>query len=359
MQNKIRVGIIGCGSIAKTKHMPAIAAAIPEAEMVAFCNTSIEKALAARDTFGTPDAKVYTDYNELLQDSSIDVVHVCTANRTHSIITITALESGKHVMCEKPMALNAVEAKAMLDTSKKTGKKLTIAYPTRCRKDTRYLKKLIEADAFGEIYVVKGHAIRRRGAPTWGAFLDKAESGGGPLIDIGTHSLDLILWLINNYKPKSVTGSAYQKLINQPIETNLWGAWDPKKFTVEDSAFGFIKMENGATILLESSFVLNIADELIPTCVLCGTKQGAHILNGELYINGERNAEAYIETPDLNVDPHVADDIEPFHMEQRLWYDAIIHDTEPFVLPEQALVVTQILDAIYHSAETGKTVYFN
>ena len=214
---KLKVGIIGCGGIANGKHMPALSK-INEVELVAFCDIIEERAQKAAKKFGVEGAKVYTDYKELLADESIVTVHVCTPNRSHSFITIDALEAGKHVMCEKPMAKTYVEAKAMYEASVRTGKKLTIGYQSRWRGDSLYLKQCCEDGMFGEIYYARALALRRRAVPTWGVFLNEYEQGGGPLIDIGTHALDLTLWLMNNYKPKMVVGTKYKKLGDQKNE---------------------------------------------------------------------------------------------------------------------------------------------
>ena len=254
--DKVRIGIIGCGGIANGKHMPSLKK-LPDVEMVAFCDIVEERAQKAAREYGVEGAKVYTDYKELLKDKTIDVVHVLTPNRQHSFITVDALEAGKHVMCEKPMAINSAEAKKMLDAAKRTGKKLTIGYQSRFRADSWYLKKCCEAGDLGEIYYARAQAVRRRAVPTWGVFLDAEDQGGGPLIDIGTHALDLTLWEMDNYEPAMVVGSTFRKLADTENAANAWGYWDPKKFTVEDSAFGFIKMKNGATIVLESSWALN------------------------------------------------------------------------------------------------------
>ena len=256
MDRKLHIGIIGCGGIANGKHMPSLKK-IDTVEMVAFCDIVRERAEKAAKEYGTPDARVYTDYKELLKEDDIDVVHVLTPNKQHSFITVDALEAGKHVMCEKPMAINSAEAKKMLDAAKRTGKKLTIGYQSRFRQDSMYLKKVCENGELGDIYYARAQAIRRRAVPTWGVFLDAENQGGGPLIDIGTHALDLTLWEMNNYEPAMVTGSTFRKLADHENSANAWGPWDPKKFTVEDSAFGFIKMKNGATIYLEASWALN------------------------------------------------------------------------------------------------------
>lgn len=357
----VRVGIIGCGGIANGKHMPALKK-IEGVEMVAFCDIIEERAQKAAEQFGIEGAKVYTDYKELLQDASIEVVHVCTPNRSHSFITVDALEAGKHVMCEKPMAKTYAEAKKMLDTAERTGKKLTIGYQTRWRGDAQYLKKCCENDELGEIYYARAIALRRRAVPTWGVFLNEYEQGGGPLIDIGTHALDLTLWMMNNYKPKMVVGTKFKKLGDQKQTANAWGDWDPKEYTVEDSAFGFVVMENGATVSVESSWALNIADPQEAVCLLAGDKAGADMLDGKLRLNYVKNNRQVIEEPDFKTGGVAFFDGDqggsPADLEARAWIEAVVNDTEPPTKASQAIVVTRILEAIYESAETGKPVYF-
>ena len=284
-QTKLRVGIIGCGGIANGKHMPALAK-LDTVEMVAFCDTREERAVKAAKDYGTADAKTYTDYRELLADETIDVVHVCTPNSSHAEISIAALEAGKHVMCEKPMAKTAAEARRMVEAAERTGKKLTIGYQNRQRADSQYLYNACRRGDLGDIYMAKARAIRRRAVPTWGVFLDKEKQGGGPLIDIGTHALDLTLWMMNNYRPKYAVGTVYHKLGQRENSANAWGPWDPKKFQVEDSAFGFIVMEDGATIYLESSWALNSLEVGEGRTILCGTEGGADMEDG-LRINGK------------------------------------------------------------------------
>ncbi len=359
-ERTIRIGIIGCGGIANGKQMPSLSK-VAGVELVAFCDIVKEKAEKAASDYGVADADVYTDYNELLKDTSIDVIHVCTPNKSHAPISIAALEANKHVLCEKPMAKTASEARQMVETAKRVGKKLTIGYDNRYRNDSFYLKELVDQDEFGDIYFAKAHAIRRRAVPTWGVFLNEEEQGGGPLIDIGTHALDLTLWTMNNYKVKSVVGNVYYKLSDTENAANAFGPWDPKEFTVEDSAFAFITMENGATVSLEASWALNTLDVDEAKTTLCGTKAGADMKDG-LRINGEKLSRLYVTKPDLNaggVAYYSGGSESQADKEARLWIEAIRNDTEPIVKAEQALVVSEILEAIYESAKTGKAVYFN
>ncbi|MBR3691614.1 MAG: Gfo/Idh/MocA family oxidoreductase [Clostridia bacterium] len=359
--SKLKVAIIGCGGIANGKHMPSLAQ-VPEVEMVAFCDIVVERAEKAAKKFGIEGARVYADYTELLKKEELDVVHVCTPNRSHSFITVAALEAGCHVMCEKPMAINSEEAQKMLDAAARTGKKLTIGYQNRYRSDSQLMKQLCEDGTVGDIYYARAHAIRRRAVPTWGVFLNEYEQGGGPLIDIGTHALDLTLWNMNNYKPLYCVGTTYHKLNGDTETGNAWGDWDPEKFTVEDSAFGFIVMENGATIVLESSWALNSLDVREAKCSLSGTKAGVD-MEGGIRVNGVMHGRQYVTTPDLNAggvafyEGNGSKD--PAVIEATQWVHAILNDTDPCVLPEQAIVVTKILEGIYESAKTGKPYYFN
>jgi len=360
VKETILVGIIGTGGIAGGKHMPALSK-LEGVEMTAFCDIKVAKAQAAAKRFGTPTAKVYADYRELLKDAAIDVVHVLTPNDSHAEITIAALEAGKHVMCEKPMAKKAADARRMLEAARRTGKKLSIGYQTRQSAESQYLKKICMAGDLGEIYFAKAHALRRRAVPTWGVFLDAEKQGGGPLIDIGTHALDLTLWMMDNYEPKSVVGNTYRKLGDNEGSANAWGPWDPKQFTVEDSAFGFITMKNGATIILESSWAINLLDTTEANCTLAGTKAGADMKNG-LRINGENKGTMYvqnIQTDGGGVAYFDSKGVDLAFEEAKSWINAVRNDTDPIVLPEQALVVSEILEAIYESAKTGQPVTFD
>lgn len=360
MAQVLKIGIIGCGGIAKGKHMPALQE-IADCEMVAFCDIIPERAEEAAAKFGVEGAKTYTDYKELLKDPAIDVVHVCTPNRSHCFITVDALEAGKHVMCEKPMAINTAEAEKMLEAAKRTGKKLTIGYQNRFRDDSQYMKAEAEAGTFGEIYYAKATALRRRAVPTWGVFLNEYEQGGGPLIDIGTHALDLTLWTMNNYKPKYCVGTTFHKLAKDTDQGNMWGNWDPAQFTVEDSAFGFVVMENGATIVLESSWALNTLDVREAVTTVCGTKAGGDMSEGGR-INGIRHNRQYVLKPNFKAggvafNAGTASE-KPAVREARQWLDAVRNDTDPVTLPEQALCVTRILEGIYESAKTGDIYRF-
>ncbi len=363
--SKIKVGIIGCGGIANAKHLPALMKNA-DVQVIAFCDIIEQSARETAQKFGGADAKVYTDYKELLKDESIATVHVCTPNKSHCVISVDAMNAGKHVLCEKPMAKTYAEAKQMVEVSQQTGKILTIAYQNRFNLAPQYAKSMVKNGELGEIYYAKAHAIRRRAVPTWGVFLNEEEQGGGPLIDIGTHALDLTLWEMDNYKPKMVVGSVYKKLGNQRDTGNAWGDWDIDQFTVEDSAFGYITMEDGATIVLESSWALNTLDVGEAMTTLCGTLGGIDMSNEgrSLRFNAAKHGKLTVETPQLDpagVAFFEGNEVLPAELENQNFYDAVKADDKSLLVvkPEQAAVVTRILEAIYKAAATGAPVYLN
>ena len=361
MSKTFKVGIVGCGGIANGKHLPAISK-LDNVKITYFCDIIPERAEAAREKYGAEGALVTENFMDVV-NSDVDVIHVLTPNKSHCEISCAAMNAGKHVMCEKPMAKTAAEAKLMCDTAKKTGVTLTIGYQSRFSPEAEYVKAEAEDGFFGEVYMARAYAIRRRAVPTWGVFLNEEEQGGGPLIDIGTHALDLTLWTMDNYKPKYCVGTTYHKLNGDTNTGNDWGDWDPEKFTVEDSAFGFVVMENGATIMLESAWALNTLDVREAVTTLCGTLAGADMSNGAVRINGVRNGRQYVLEPNFKAGGVAFNDGKKSesaaNREARLWIDAIRNDTEPLTLPEQAYCVTRILEGIYESAKTGTIYYFD
>ena len=368
-KQKLKAGLIGCGGIANGKYFPGIKANNTLCEMVAFCDIEEGRAAKAAKEWGTADSKAYKDYKELLSQADVDVVFVMTPNASHAPIVEEAFAAGKHVMCEKPMAASLEDAERMLEAWKKSGMQFTIGYQCRLRPEIQALHKMIKAGDLGEIYFAKATAVRRRAVPTWGVFTDKSQQGGGPLIDIGNHALDMTLWLMNNYEPASVSGSVFYKLggLQEATEGNLFGAWDTKTFDVEDSAFGFIKMKNGATIILESAWALNVSESREASTTLCGTKAGAEIRSGvsfprdELIINrgahGQLFDEKLCEVGNINFTASKDSD-SLAAVELRHWLEALHGQGEVLVKPEQAFMVTKILDAIYKSAADGKEVLF-
>ncbi len=361
---KLKVGIIGCGGIANSKHMPALKMLSDYVEMVAFCDIIPERAEKAAKEYGTPDAKCYTDYKELLKDSSIDNVRVLTQNRWHAVITIDALNSGKDVLCEKPMATTYKEALDMIAARDKSGKVLAIGYQHKYDADVMFAKREALKGNMGDMYFSKANVMRRRGVPTWGVFTEKCEQGGGSLIDIGTHALDTVLYITDNYKPKYAVGTTYDKLKSQKESANPFGPWDESKYDVEESAFGYVVMENGATIIVETSWALNTTDVAGVRYMICGTEAGVDNYGGKFKINKIENNVQCIITPDLNASSGVSFfestvSTEPRVLEQMAFIKAVQGTGTTENTPERAAVVTQILEGIYISAKTGEPYYFN
>lgn len=219
---------------------------------------SLPRTKKLAEDFDIPD--IYTDYRELLARDDIDAVSVCVPNFLHKEITVAALQAGKHVLCEKPMAMNADEAKAMLAAANESGKILMIGFNIRFRSDVQRLKQFVDAGDLGEIYYAKTGYIRRRGTP-FGWFSVKAESGGGPVIDLGVHVIDMTRFMMGNPRPVSVSASTYQKFRHYHIQdSQAWcssdvtdGLRSGEQFDVEDLAAAFIRFDNGATMAVEVS----------------------------------------------------------------------------------------------------------
>lgn len=354
----IKVGLIGCGGIASAKHMPGLVKV--GAFLSGFFDVDSARAKAAADKYGT-NATVYDSVEELLNDPEITVIHICTPNKTHAEYAVRALHAGKHVMCEKPMAINSQEAEKMVAAAKQSNRKLTIAYQGRFRNEVQLLKRMCTNGDLGDIYFARAHALRRRGVPTWGVYRDSSLQGGGCLIDIGTHALDLTLWLMDNYEPEYVVGTTYRKIVNRPADANVWGEWDSSLLDAEDAAFAMLRMKNSATVEIECSWAINCREAFESCATLAGTKAGAD-LRGGLRVNGAASGSLFINSLDVNNEDGtsfpVAYTDNPGDAEMKAWIDAIRFDKEPVVTPKQAFVIAKIIDGIYQSAQTGKALYF-
>ena len=238
MPSKVRVGVVGAGFIANSAHLPSYVE-LDRAELVAVCDIIPERAQAAAARYNIP--YVFIDYREMLAKADLDVVSVCTPNGTHAQITIDALAAGCNVLCEKPMATTVADAEAMLAASRQSPGKLMIAYPRPFNPILQYAKGLLQTGTLGEIYHAKALAIRRRGVPTWGSYLDRDVQGGGPLVDIGSHSLHMTLWLADKFDAVEVLATCHN-LIGRQGGFNPHGPWDPEQFTVEDSALALFAL---------------------------------------------------------------------------------------------------------------------
>ncbi|MDR3710263.1 MAG: Gfo/Idh/MocA family oxidoreductase [Capsulimonadaceae bacterium] len=349
----IGIGFIGAGAIAQNHHLPVYQKLRDEGlvDILALADVNDASVQATAERFKVP--RTFHDYRDLLALDDLDAVVVCTPNYLHKQPAIDAFAAGKHVFVEKPIALDAIEGAAMVDAAHQAGKKLQVGYCMRFSTGATAVKRMVDDGKLGEIYHARCHALRRRGIPSWGVFTQKDKQGGGPLIDIGVHILDLTLWLMGHPEPASVSGQTFVKFGNREGVVGLLGQWDPKKFTVEDYAVGLIRFKSGATIVLESSFAANIAKDEFYT-QLVGTEGGAYL-----------NPRDIAETRLYREESGMLTDTTQFGLKPNVWHegeirsfiDAIASGKPSPVPGEEGLVVARILDALYESSETGKEVY--
>lgn len=348
MAKKVRIGVIGTGGIANAAHLPGYDKVPDLCEIVALCDIDPE-ALQKTAAKYPQVTNLFDDHKKMLEMADIDAVSICTPNYAHYETTMNALKAEKNVLCEKPIAMNAIQAQEMVSEARKAGKILQVGYNSRFLPSNQVLKKFMDAGELGDIYYARSQALRQRGIPGWGVFIDKEKQGGGPLIDIGVHVLDLTLWLMGHPKPVRASGVTYQKFGKRGDVVGFLGQWDHTKFTVEDFASALIRFENGATIVLEASFVANLKQE-VNNVTLLGTEGGAECY--PLSITQERHKSVFTFEPHIpggnNINTHFA--------EMKAFVECVRDKKEPLVTGEHGLMVAKIMDAIYQSAELGHEV---
>ena len=340
----IRIGVIGLGI---GRHHAANYRQHPCAEIVAVADTDKKRLEEVGESLSV--AKRYVSGEEMLKAEDLDVVTVATPNKFHAPLTVAALKAGCHVLCEKPMAMTAAEARRMLQASRKARRRLMINFSYRFTEQSWALKKQVDTGILGDVYFARTVWHRRRGMPGFGGwFGQKALSGGGPLIDLGVHRLDLALWLMGYPQPVWVMGSAYDPIASAAAKRAR------KKFDVEDLAVGMVKFDNGATLEVEASWAANIAESELMETRLLGTKGGLVQRNkNETY---EFEAEIYIEREgcqfDMKLHPPVPEVRgAPYH-----FVDCIARGVPHTATGEEGLIVMRILESIYTSARKGAPV---
>lgn len=345
MKNTVNIGVIGLGMgrahIERFRTHPA-------ANVVAIADTNRSLLSERAAQFGIP--KTYQEYEEMLAKEDLDVVSIATPNSLHLPMALAAFEAGCHVLCEKPMALNAEQGRQMLEAARRAGKRLMIDFSFRFAPQSLALKQQVDDGVFGDIYYARTLWLRRRGMPRFGGwFGQKALSGGGPLIDLGVHRLDLALWLMGYPKPVYVTGNTVYGVATELAKQQ------GKLFDVEDFAAGYIQFENGATLCLEASWASHIKEQELMETRLFGTKGGAHHYNvNEGY---DFAVETYTEERGFFYDRQLhAFPRQDAHNAMYQFVEAIITDTPHRATGEEGLIVMEILDALYHSAATGHPV---
>ena len=352
MAEKTKFAVIGCGGIS-AHHMRGYQNN-PDAELYALCDINEAQLQKRGSEFGV--TRLYTDCETMLRElPEIDAVSVCTWNSAHAPCTIAALKAGKHVLCEKPMAINAQEAAAMQKAAQENGKLLMIGFVRRFGNDCAILQDLINDDQFGEIYYAKATYLRRHGNPG-GWFGDKSRSGGGPLIDLGVHVIDLTRYLMGNHQPVSVYGATFQKLFNrkdikQSAAYKSVSASEQDICDVEDAVTALIRFDNDSVISVEASFSLNL-EKPRGEIELFGTKAGAK-LDPELKIFSSMSG--YMTNVELTSPTALSFD-GLFQKEIDHFVDCV-RTGKPCRNPaEDGVTLMKILDGIYESARTGHEV---
>ncbi|NOU64631.1 gfo/Idh/MocA family oxidoreductase [Paenibacillus sp. LMG 31461] len=353
MSKTLKVGVIGTGGIFKKGHLPTLLEH-PELELVALCDINEEK--VQRVAAGSNVSRVFTSFEELIAQDDLDIIDICAPNCYHAEMAIAALEAGKHVFCEKPDAITPEEAIRMSEAAKKNGRILMCMRNNRFMPASQYLKKYIDEGLMGEIYTGRCGWLRRRGIPGLGGwFTTKAMSGGGPLIDLGVHYIDLSVWLMGNPKPIAVSAAIYNKFASNQISDSEHSEFGEKQdngtFDVEDLATGFIRFDNGATLQIEFSWASNVNEEH-NFVEFRGTKAGSALRNGQLSIYSEAAGQL------VNINPvlKASGTYTPHSEHLKHFVDCVQHRAEPINSPEHGVDMIKILSAIYESAKRGQEV---
>ncbi|MBR2987985.1 MAG: Gfo/Idh/MocA family oxidoreductase [Clostridia bacterium] len=349
----VNIAIIGVGNIAET-HLLAYSKNT-NVKVVAFCDINPDRLAYMGKKWGVD--KCFTDMNEMFASvPEIDAVSVCTWNSAHAPCTIAALKAGKDVLCEKPMALNAREAEEMLETAKACGKLLMIGFVRRHGNDCKIVREFVDSEYFGELYYAKATYLRRNGNPG-GWFGDRSRSGGGPLIDLGVHVIDLVRFILGNPKPVSVYGATFTKLHNRPGIKSDKGyrastASGEDVCDVEDLASAMIRFDNGAVLSVEAAFSLNLKKNE-GKIEFFGTKGGAK-LDPELELYGEMNG--YMTDMTLSSVKTALSFDGLFENEINHFIDCVEMKAECIAPAEDGVTLMKILDGVYESARTGHEV---
>lgn len=341
---KLRVGVIGLGM---GRHHIAGYEDHPGVQVVAISDVSQDRLDEIGEKFSISSR--FLSPIDMIEKEKLDIVSVATPNKYHKELCVAAFNSGCHVLCEKPMAMNASEGREMIEAAKKAGKRLMINFSYRFTEQSMALKAQVDTGILGDVYFARTVWHRRRGLPGLGGWFGQKElSGGGPLIDLGVHRLDLALWLMNYPKPSWVMGNTYNSIATKIADQQ------GKKFNVEDLAAGFIKFENGASMVVEASWAANIAEREFMETRLYGTDAGLVQRNIEETYKFE--AEIYLERNGAHFDMKLHAPLQPVPSSMFHFSDCIINDKPHIATGEEGLTVMEILDSLYESALSGAPV---
>ena len=345
---KLRVAIIGCGGISEM-HL-GVLQKFPEVQIVAGVDINPDRLNVMSDKFGIK--KLFSDWKKMLKAVKPDAVSICTPNGVHAAPAIDAANAGCHVMVEKPMAMRPDECEQMIDAARKAGKQLAVGFQYRYHPNTQFLTRARDDGRFGNVMFVKCQALRRRGIPNWGVFGQKHLQGGGPMIDIGVHVIEMAHYVMGSPKPVTATGNTWTYMGNKPSAvTSMWPNWDYKTYTVEDMAVGQIRFENGAIMQIEAMFAGHIKED-VWNFSLAGDQAGCQWDPPMIFT--DRAGTMVNETPAFLSSE--TDFPALFKLKLRNWVDGCLNNS-PLTAPGEAgLAVQKILDGVYRAAEAGKEV---
>jgi predicted dehydrogenase len=343
----LKMGIVGAGQIAKNFHIPNYLE-LQNVEITSICDVNISLAKETAKQFNIPSH--YGSFKEMINNEHPDAVTVCVPNCWHTEITIFALENGCNVFCEKPPAITYSEALQMEETAKRCRKLLTYGFHFRHSEEVKKAKKLINAGEFGTIYSAKIQWLRRRGIPGWGSFTSKRIQGGGPLIDVGAHFLDVTLFLLNYPTVKYVCANS-NSYLGKFAKNGHMGDWDRENIDIEDSLFGYIQFENGICLEVETAFAINIGKNEEKNIMLFGERLGASIFPLETYGENEQAVfnKKYDEKKEQNLHKKCIEN-----------YVGACLNKEPLLVEAwQGTYVQRIINALYESAQSQEPVIIN
>lgn len=353
----IGAAIIGCGAIARKKHIPTLLNH-PNIQLLMLCSRSLEPARQCRQQFGCWSAELTQDPEKVFCHPDVDLVVIASPTGTHEEYAVRAMDAGKHVLCEKPMASSAAGARRMLEASRRNNRLLHISYQNRYTDQALCAKELTEAGALSDIYYAKAYAIRRRALPTW---VESAAPGNGPLLDIGSHAIDLALWLSGSFEPEYALGTVYRQLAERGSRANLWGPWDTARYKAEDLAVGLVQMKNGLTLSVEASYALNCSEEKESSVDLFGTGGGLELRQQDgLTLIQEQGGRMFIARDRMQMTPRNLTPESACASPSRRELDSIVEllldgrTDDPSA--QQAVVVSEIVEALYRSAETKEAI---
>jgi len=348
MSATLRCAVIGTGAIG-LDHLNSFLHC-RRATVAAIAESSPVRAKEASDRFKI--SRSYADYRELLEQPDIDAVTIALPNYLHAPVAIDALKARKHVLVEKPMAMNAAEAARIIDTAKKTRRTLMVGQNFRFDRQTQVARQIIQRGDLGEIYHARAFWLRRSGIPRTGSwFTQKKLAGGGCTVDLGVHMLDVSLHLLDDFEVTRVSAQTFAKFGPRGLGEFEWGRSeiDPKRpFDVEDYSIALLRFKSGKTVALETSWAANQPGDAREYGIdLLGTNGGLSLYPARLCRSGPGGYETIqLAAPKL------------MHFEDRMQHfvNCVLDGKKPLVPVEESLRLQEILDAIYESAALGKEV---